>query len=205
MIQGGFKQHVLACQNAILYMLIYLHLKFVTELLAHPVYIGLHKHKEIFRPEMFEKLVTFALVLFSYLKLCYLDVRRASFYSSQIEQVFPLIKSISSLLHLFIGSNRCILMCRGDVLASVNSSDDDKQLSKHLCLPDVQLVLDQIYSSSETSIRGDVTQVNYVFLFVVRIFSFYGIYFSQFLFRIFKQNHIEMLRKMEIGNFFCCY
>ncbi|KAK5974545.1 hypothetical protein GCK32_000797 [Trichostrongylus colubriformis] len=87
-----------------------------------------------------------------------LDLRRAIFFQSEVAIALPLLGTLASQLQNVLGPNRILLTSEGDILASVNSRDDEKLTLKHLASCDLNFLLQQI-SALESTDHGKIFQV----------------------------------------------
>ncbi|KAK6043125.1 hypothetical protein COOONC_19370 [Cooperia oncophora] len=112
----------------------------------------------------------------------FLDVRKAIFFQSEISLTLPLLSNLASQLQDLLGPNmlvvqsliiakfetlsfeeslfRIMLASDGKILASINSTEDEKLTLKHLTGYDLNFLLEQI-SSLESIDHGKIFQVWY--------------------------------------------
>ncbi|KAK6032949.1 hypothetical protein OSTOST_00845 [Ostertagia ostertagi] len=88
----------------------------------------------------------------------FLDVRKAIFFQSEIAITLPLLETLATQLQEVLGPNRILLASEGEVLVSVNSTDDEKLTLKHLTSYDLNFLLQQI-SALESIDHGKIFQV----------------------------------------------
>ncbi|EFO89723.1 hypothetical protein CRE_07229 [Caenorhabditis remanei] len=62
----------------------------------------------------------------------YIDIRRKIFYSEKIAKLKDTFQKISSQLNVFVGNNRCLLLCHDDIIATYNSVEGTDNVLKGL-------------------------------------------------------------------------
>ncbi|CAD6188768.1 unnamed protein product [Caenorhabditis auriculariae] len=87
-----------------------------------------------------------------------LNVKHTSFYKNQLHEVAPLIQIVSTQLKSAVGTNRCLLLSSGNVLASMSSSAERKGLVDGLSIKDLLFSLDQLPKLPEGLDTATVSQ-----------------------------------------------
>ncbi|XGW32353.1 hypothetical protein V3C99_017140 [Haemonchus contortus] len=87
----------------------------------------------------------------------FLDIRRALFFQSETSMAMPLLSTMAMHLQDALGPLRILLACKGDILASVNSTEEEKVTLKHLTSYDLNFLLQQI-SALESIDNGKIFQ-----------------------------------------------
>ncbi|CAO4384249.1 unnamed protein product [Caenorhabditis nigoni] len=81
----------------------------------------------------------------------YIDIRRKLFYSEKISKLKDTFQKISSQLNVFVGNNRCLLLCHGDIIATYNSVEGNDDVLRGLNTNDLLNIVSNTTKCDATS------------------------------------------------------
>uniref|UniRef100_A0A1I7U0Z1 Fuz_longin_1 domain-containing protein n=1 Tax=Caenorhabditis tropicalis TaxID=1561998 RepID=A0A1I7U0Z1_9PELO len=81
----------------------------------------------------------------------FIDIRRKLFYNEKICKLKDTFQKISSQLNVFVGNNRCLLLCHGDIIATYNSVEGNDDVLKGLNSIDLLNIVSNTSKSDATN------------------------------------------------------